>query len=148
MPTYTVHAPHGSLCVEKKRRLAREITRVHHETTGAQRFFAQVMFVDVPADQWFVGGAAMTGEQIFIHGQIRGGRPLPMKQALLNRLIDVAVEQSGVPRNRIWAYLVELPPSVMAEYGHILPEPGSEAQWLAGLPGEDRAVMEATGARP
>jgi hypothetical protein len=90
----------------------------------------------------------MTGEQIFIHGQIRGGRPLPMKQALLNRLIDVAVEQSGVPRNRIWAYLVELPPSVMAEYGHILPEPGSEAQWLAGLPGEDRAVMEATGARP
>jgi hypothetical protein len=33
----------------------------------------------------------------------------------------------------------------MAEYGHVLPEPGDEAAWLAGLPSEDREFMKATG---
>lgn len=147
MPTYTVHAPAGSLTQVQKNRLAQEITRAHSEATGAQTFFAQVMFVEVSAGQWFVGGTALEAKQIFIHGQIRGGRSVPTKQALLERLRDVAVAASGFPRNRTWAYLVELPPGLMMEYGHILPEPGAEAQWLAGLPAEDRAAMEGTGAR-
>jgi phenylpyruvate tautomerase PptA (4-oxalocrotonate tautomerase family) len=145
MPTYTVHAPAGLLSAGQRQRLAREITRAHHEATGAQTFFAQVLFVDVADGQWFVGGAPLTGAQIFIHGQIRGGRSPAAKQALLRSLLDVAAACSGIPRNRTWAYIVELAPSQMAEYGHALPEPGTEAQWLAALPAEDRAVMEATG---
>jgi hypothetical protein len=33
----------------------------------------------------------------------------------------------------------------MAEYGHILPEPGGEQAWLDGLPAEDRAYMQSVG---
>ena len=35
MPTYTVTTPEGCLTNEKRAAIAREITRVHSETTGA-----------------------------------------------------------------------------------------------------------------
>lgn len=145
MPTYTVHAASGLLSAEQKSRIAAEITRVHNEVTGAQTFFAQVMFVDVAPGNWFMGGGPCKDAQIFVQGQIRGGRPKELKQSLLKQLLDVLANESGLKRNQAWAYLVELPPSLMAEYGHILPEPGTEAQWLASLPPEDRALMESMG---
>ena len=40
MPTYTVTTPEGCLDDDKRARIAREITRVHHETTGAPAYFA------------------------------------------------------------------------------------------------------------
>ncbi len=145
MPTYTVHAPAGTLTAEQKQRIAKEITRVHNETTGAQTFFAQVLFADVAPGNWFMGGAPLLDKQMFVHGQIRGGRSLELKQTLLNRILDVTTEASGFRRNQTWAYIVELPPALMAEYGHILPEPGAEAAWLSALPAEDRAFMEMIG---
>ena len=33
----------------------------------------------------------------------------------------------------------------MAEYGHVLPEPGDEQIWLDRLPAEDRAYMQGVG---
>ncbi len=41
---------------------------------------------------------------------------------------------------------VELPAVHMVEYGHVLPAPGNESQWLANLPHADRALMESIGA--
>jgi hypothetical protein len=38
---------------------------------------------------------------------------------------------------------MEIPAGQMAEYGHVLPEPGDEAAWLASLPGEDREFVKA-----
>ena len=145
MPTYTVHAPAGRLGDAERKRIASGITRVHSEATGAQGFFAQVMFVDVQPGHWFVGGAPMAGEQIFVHGQIRAGRSSDVKRKLLTGLLDVVCEAASFGRNMTWGYIVELPPSQMAEYGHVLPEPGTEAQWLAALPAEDKALMESIG---
>lgn len=145
MPTYTVHAPAGRLTDAHKKRVASEITRVHNQETGAQTFFAQVLFVEVPAGGWFVGGAPLVGEQIFVHGQIRAGRSADVKKKLLSRLLDAVSEAASFNKNLTWGYIVELPPSQMAEYGHILPEPGTEAQWLAALPEADKALMESTG---
>ena len=145
MPTYTVHAPAGRLGDVERKRIASEITRVHTEVTGAQSFFAQVMFVEVKSGLWFVGGAPMVGEQIFIHGQIRAGRPPELKKKLLTELLDVVSEVASFNKNQTWGYIVELPPSQMAEYGHVLPEPGTEAAWLSDLPAEDKALMEAIG---
>jgi hypothetical protein len=48
-----------------------------------------------------------------------------------------------VPMGRIWTHIDERPASQMAEYGHIPPDPGKEAEWLATLPPEDRTFMEA-----
>ena len=145
MPTYTVHASPGRLDAIQKKRIACEITRVHNQATGAQTFFAQVLFVEVQAGNWFVGGAPMVGEQIFVHGQIRAGRSPDAKKKLLTGLVDVVCEAASCARNLTWAYLVELPPALMVEYGHVLPEPGTEAQWLSSLPSGDVALMESIG---
>ena len=49
------------------------------------------------------------------------------------------IAATTLPRGSLWAYLSELPPGQMVEYGHILPEPGMENAWLAGLPDAERA---------
>jgi len=145
MPTYTVFAPAGRLSGAQKQSVAREVTRVHNEVTGAQTFFAQVIFVDVPAGNWFVGGSPLQGDQVFVHGQVRGERPKAMKAALLAELLKAVGEAGAFASNRVWGYIVDLPPADMAEYGHVLPMPGREAEWLAGLPADDRALMQRLG---
>jgi phenylpyruvate tautomerase PptA (4-oxalocrotonate tautomerase family) len=146
MPTYTVSAPAGRLSSVQKSALAREITKTHNEVTGAQTFFAQVVFQDVQDSNWFVGGASLgQAPTIYLCGHVRGGRPAEMKRSLILKLRDVLASNSGLPSNRVWVYLVELPPSLMLEYGHVLPEPGQESNWLSSMPAEDRAMLEALG---
>ena len=145
MPTYTVSSPAGALSADVKQRIASRITRTHNEVTGAQSFFAQVIFVEVATGNWFMGGEPTAPNTLFVHGQVRGGRTTEMKQALLIGLLDTVASAADVPRTSVWVYLVELRAAHMAEYGHVLPEPGNEAHWLAGLPPADRALMESTG---
>lgn len=145
MPTYTVHAPAGRLSAAQKEQLAKAITNTHNQFTGAQTFFAQVMFVDVAQDNWFIGGGPVGDSQLFLHGQIRAGRSDDVKQSLLRALVDVIAEVAGESKQKIWGYLVELPPTQMVEFGHVLPMPGSEAQWLNALPDEDREYMQSRG---
>ena len=145
MPTYTVFAQTGRLSQAQKSRVAAEITRVHNEQTGAQTFFAQVIFQDVPQGNHFVGGALLATDHLFVHGQIRAGRDAATKRLLLEHMLDAVCVAAATEKVHTWIYIVDLPPAQMAEYGHILPEPGTEAAWLAGLPAADRAMMEATG---
>ena len=145
MPTYTVFAQTGRLSQAQKSRVAAEITRVHNEQTGAQTFFAQVIFQDVPQGNHFVGGAPLAADHLFVHGQIRAGRDAATKRLLLEHMLDVVCAAAATEKVRTWIYIVDLPPAQMAEYGHILPEPGTEAAWLAGLPEVDRVMMESTG---
>jgi phenylpyruvate tautomerase PptA (4-oxalocrotonate tautomerase family) len=133
------------LSAEQKVRLAEEITHAHTEITGAAGFFAQVIFDEVPEGNHFVGGAPLGLGQIFIHGQIRAGRSAVDRQKLITRLVKVASEVSGLPTNAAWVYIIELPARCMAEYGHILPEPGDEQSWAAALPAADRERMQSTG---
>lgn len=148
MPTYTVCSPAGLLSSEVKAQVARAVTTTHNEATGAQTFFAQVIFQDIPAGDWFIGGEPLQGRQFFIQGQIRGGRTLEMKEKLLLGLRDALATSIGVPATSVWAYLIELPQSHMVEYGHVLPEPGGEAAWLANLPADDRSLIEGVGRKP
>lgn len=145
MPTYTVHAPAGRLDADQRARIAAEITRVHKEVTGAQTFFAQVLFVDVPAGHWFVGGKPMAHEHVFVYGQIRAGRSSELKTALLVQLMAAVRAAAGLEPAQAWGYIVDVEASHMVEYGHVLPQPGSELQWLAALPAADRALMESVG---
>jgi phenylpyruvate tautomerase PptA (4-oxalocrotonate tautomerase family) len=142
MPTYRVAAATGLLSPEKKARIALAITRVHHQVTGAQTFFAQVLFTDVPKGDHFVGGVPLQGDHVFVHGHIRAGRTPERRRQLLLELVAAVARAGVIEPNRVWAYVEELPPGQMAEYGHILPEPGEEAAWLAGLPAADRELME------
>lgn len=135
----------GRAAPPAKRAIAKEVTRAHSETTGANTFFAQVIFNNAQPDDWYMGGAPLEGRQIFVSGQIRGGRTPALKGKLLLALRDAIVSQSGVGNHEMWVYLTELPPANMIENGHVLPEAGQEAAWLAALPAEDRARLEALG---
>jgi phenylpyruvate tautomerase PptA (4-oxalocrotonate tautomerase family) len=138
MPTYTVTAPQGRLSGDQKSRIAAAITRIHHEVTGAPTYFAQVIFVDVPAGNYFVGGAPLAEDQVFVHGQIRGGRTAENKKQLLLQILEAVAAAAQMPKGHVWVYILDLLPAQMAEFGHILPEPGEEAAWTAALPEADR----------
>lgn len=146
MPTYTCIAPAGRLSGEQKARIAAEITRVHHEVTGAATFFAQVIFQDIAAGNYFVGGKLLSGDQVFINGQIRAGRSAVDRARLLRELHACVVAAANARPTSVWVYITDLPARDMIEYGHVLPEPGQEASWLDALPADDRARMRGTGA--
>ncbi len=76
MPTYVVTAITGRLSQEQKSSLAASITKIHCSATGAPAYFAQVLFNDVPEGDYFIGGKPLTGDILFVHGEIRAGRAL------------------------------------------------------------------------
>jgi phenylpyruvate tautomerase PptA (4-oxalocrotonate tautomerase family) len=147
MPTYTLTVPEGQLSPHQKAWVAAAITRTHAEVTGAPSSFAQVIVNEVKSGNYFVGGVPLQGDHIFLHGHIRGGRSSEHKHALLVRLIESIAEAADVTAGHIWAYIDDLQWSQMAEFGHILPEPGKEPAWAAALPESERQRMESIGIR-
>lgn len=145
MPTYICTAPAGRLSAEQKARVAAEITRIHNEVTGAATFFAQVIINEVPAGNYFIGGKPLREDQIFINGQIRAGRSAVDRARLLRGLHGCVAAAASAEATSVWVYLTDLPPRDMIEYGHVLPEPGSENEWLNGLPAKDRERMTKAG---
>jgi phenylpyruvate tautomerase PptA (4-oxalocrotonate tautomerase family) len=148
MPTYTITVPRGLIDAFRKSRIAREITRVHSETTGAPTYFAQVIFNEVDNDNYFVGGAPLSHKQVFVHGQIRGGRTPENKSVLISSMLQAVAAAASVPRTSVWIYIVDLQARQMVEFGHVLPEPGGEQAWTEALPDSDRAMMHAIGPGP
>jgi phenylpyruvate tautomerase PptA (4-oxalocrotonate tautomerase family) len=147
MPTYTCTAAAGLLDAERKARIAEAITRAHGEVTGAPRHFAQVLFDEVRAGDHFIGGAPLAHDHLFVHGRIRAGRSAVDRHALLTRLVRDVAQAAGLSPFAIWVYLLELPARAMAEFGHVLPEPGDEPAWTAALPDDDRERMARIGSR-
>lgn len=147
MPTYNVIVPEGRLSAEQKSNVAAAITETHNEVTKAPLYFAQVIFYEVKPGNYFVGGTPLSGDQIFVHGNIRSGRSPADKKALLTKLVSLVGKAAAMPESHVWVYIAELPPAQMAEFGHILPEPGGEAAWTAALPAADRERMQGIGIR-
>jgi phenylpyruvate tautomerase PptA (4-oxalocrotonate tautomerase family) len=138
MPTYTVSAVSGRFCEKVKQQIASGITDAHRNATGAHGFFAQVIFCEIPDGNHFMGGSPLKSDQIFVHGHIRAGRTARQKEQLLEEIVKVIVEAASTDRCHVWAYVSELPPSQMVEYGKVLPEPGTEEAWLGSMSHVDR----------
>jgi phenylpyruvate tautomerase PptA (4-oxalocrotonate tautomerase family) len=145
MPTYTVTVPRGQLNPSQKTRIAQGITRVHSEATGAPSYFAQVIFSEVDEGNYFLGGRPLSHGQVFVHGQIRGGRTPESKSALISSMLEVVAEAASIPFTGVSIYIVDLQARQMVEFGHVLPEPGDEPAWMAALPQSDREMMQAIG---
>lgn len=142
MATYICRAPEGLLASSTKTQLADAITRNHAAVTGGGTTFVQVLFRSFAQDDCFVGGKPLAGPHVFIQGHIRAGRSTLERADFVKRTLPAVSEILGVPRYAIWIYLSELPSRAMAEFGHVLPEPGDDATWLAALPAEDRDHLE------
>ena len=145
MPTYVCTIKEGRLSPDQKSRIAREITRIHCEVTGAPTFFAQVIFEEVKPGNYFIGGAPLANDQIFVYGRVRAGRSVQDKQKMIRLMAEEVANAGGVSRTGVWIYIAELPPRQMMEYGYVLPEPGDEDVWTNALPTEHLEFMQAVG---
>src|SRR5579862_1645721 len=91
MPSYTVTFAEGRLSVSQGSQIAEAISRAHSDLTGAPCYFVQVTLNGVRPGNYFLGGVPLSGDQIFVHGFIRDGRPVEMKDVLIARLTtDIA----------------------------------------------------------
>jgi len=136
MPTYTVTYSNIKLSPGQVEDIARAITRTHNECTGANSYFAQVIFQETPSGKHFMGGKLVQDSQIFLHGQIRAGRPPELKEKLILAMRGALITSSGLSKDQIWIYLIDLIPEQMIEYGEILPPSGKENEWFASLSSE------------
>lgn len=133
MPTYTVTHSNAKLSLVQIENIAQAITKTHNECTGASTYFAQVIFQETPSGRHFIGGKPVQDSQIFLHGQIRAGRPPELKEKLILALREALMKSSGLSKDQVWIYIVDLIPAQMIEYGEILPLSGKESEWFASL---------------
>jgi phenylpyruvate tautomerase PptA (4-oxalocrotonate tautomerase family) len=148
MPTYFCTTLEGRLTAEQKSKIAGEITRVHCEVTGAPSFFAQVIFQEVKPGNYFMGGVPLKHDQLFVYGNIRGGRAAVDKSRMIALMAKAVGDAAKVENSRsVWVYVGELPARQMIEFGHLLPEAGDEPAWTAALPSADREFMQSIGKR-
>lgn len=146
MPTYYCTSIDGRLSAQQKSRIASEITRVHAEVTGAPPYYAQVIFDEVKPGNYFIGGAPLKHDQVFVYGHIRSGRAAVDKTRMI-KLMAKAVGAAAEVKNQssVWVYVSEMPARQMIEFGHVLPEAGDEPIWTADLPAADREFMQSIG---
>ena len=133
MPTYTVTNSNFNLSSRQQKKLAEGITKVHNVVTGANTYFAQVIFNKTKTDNHFMGGKKVKEPSLFLLGQIRAGRSKEVKDKLISDLKDILVKNSKLDETQVWVYINDLPPSQMIEYGAVLPESGKESEWFNNL---------------
>jgi len=133
MPTYTVKYSNFKLSSKQKKIIANGITKTHSKFTGANTFFAQVIFQKNENNAHFMGGKLVKNKEIFLNGQIRAGRTLVIKKKLILGLREVLTQNTKIKKDFVWVYLEDLPPQQMIEYGEILPKSGDEKKWFKSL---------------
>ena len=134
MPTYTITNSNFNLDSREQKKLAEGITKVHNVVTGANTYFAQVIFNKTKKNNHFMGGKKVREPSVFLLGQIRAGRPKKTKDKLISDLRDIVIKNSKLNKTQVWVYIVDLPPSQMIEYGEVLPKSGKEKKWFSKLP--------------
>jgi phenylpyruvate tautomerase PptA (4-oxalocrotonate tautomerase family) len=117
----------------QQKEIAKGITKVHNIVTGANTYFAQVIFNKTKKNNHFMGGKIVKEPSVFLLGQIRAGRPKRIKDKLISNLKNILIKKSKLDETQVWVYIVDLPPSQMIEYGAVLPESGNEKEWFANL---------------
>tara|TARA_A100001011_G_scaffold147618_1_gene155743 strand:+ start:668 stop:1108 length:441 start_codon:yes stop_codon:yes gene_type:complete len=133
MPTYTVTNSNFNLSSIQQTKLAKGITKVHNIVTGANTYFAQVIFNKTKKNNHFMGGKKVKQPSLFLFGQIRAGRSKKVKDKLISDLKNILVQNSKLDETQVWVYINDLPPSQMIEYGAVLPESGKEKEWFKNL---------------
>ncbi len=134
MPTYIVKYSNFKLSKKKEKKIAEDITFTHHKITGANKFFAQVIFEKNKKSSHYMGGKEIKSSEIFLNGQIRSGRSSRIKKQLILKLREIIKKNTKLSTNNIWIYLEDLNPEQMIEYGQILPKSGGEKIWFNKLP--------------
>ena len=123
MPLYTVSTS-NTLDQTVKTQIAAEITKIHCDVTGAPETFVNVVFWD--------DFPLAKSSQLHILSAVRKGRKAEMRADLQSQLASKISQITGLKAQSIETDLFEIPARFVMEGGHILPDPGEEAQceWL------------------
>ena len=133
MPTYIVKYSNINLSQKQKNSIANDISNTHSKFTGANTFFAQVIFQKNEKKAHFMGGKIVKTKEIFLNGQIRAGRTSKVKKQLILGLRNILIKNTKLRSDFVWVYLEDLLPQQMIEYGEILPKSGGEKKWFKSL---------------
>lgn len=129
MPFYTCIHKDGLLDDQRKQAIARGITDIHCELTGAPRHFVHVMFQAYAVGNCYTGGDASRVANI--RGAIRLGRSQSTKEEMLQKITALwrqVSPETGMPD--IIVSLTENPGTNVMEGGVVLPHPKDDSAWL------------------
>ena len=125
MPLYICnHAP-GAVDPTQRAEIAREVTRIHCEVTGAPPAFVHVFFFE-DAPQWPRGDA-----QALLGATIRRGRTDEQKSRMADAMQQSLGALAGLRPETVRVAIRDTPASWVMEGGEVMPEPGEEAEWFA-----------------
>ena len=130
MPFYTCIHEDGLLDATSKQTIARGITDIHCELTGAPRHFVHVLFQAYAPGDCYTGGAP--SKVANLRGAIRLGRSQETKETLLTRLTDLwrqSCPQTDLPD--IVVSVMENAGTNVMEGGVVLPHPKDDDSWMS-----------------
>ena|SRR5215469_11111964 len=131
MPVYHCLIQQNSLSAEQKQKVAREITRIHGEVTGAPAVFVDVIFDEVPRGDWFTGGEHSS--RAIIQAAIRAGRSDEKKARLMAEISRSWNQVTGQREQDLEIAVTDFQARHLMRGGMLLPEDGQEREWLARL---------------
>ena len=119
-----------TLSPQTKSAIAKEITRIHREFTGAPEPFVNIVFLDLPYGSHYLGGAVRENGTL-INAIVRAGRTLETRQALLKSLSAAWSRLTGQPERKLVIRVEAADAETIMEAGLIMPRPGEEDAWMA-----------------
>lgn len=122
MPLYRCTSATDALEDHQRSAIAKAITAIHCDLTGAPPTFVHVQFHEAKP------GAATP---FVLHGGIRAGRAPELTEELIRRCCTSVAGIAAVDVADVTMRTSETPASWILEGGHVLPEPGEEEAWLA-----------------
>ncbi len=124
MPLYRCTTPPELLNDAQRTAIAGAITRIHCELTQAPPTFVHVQFLHA---------APAEGPRVRVHGSIRAGRSAALNEELIRQCRHSVSALAGVPLEDTAMRTSTTQAAWVLEGGHVMPEPGEEAAWLAEL---------------
>ncbi len=124
MPIYLLTVKENYSSEDQREKIARCITKVHVEATGAPIQFVNTFFSE--QDDREAGFRDLpSGKVIYINGNIRAGRDEQVKKEMTERITQGVIDALGCTIEEIGIQFNSASASNGMEGGKILPEPGS-----------------------
>jgi phenylpyruvate tautomerase PptA (4-oxalocrotonate tautomerase family) len=85
MPYYRLLMPEGVLTSSSRSKIAKEVTHIHCEETGAPESFVHVLFQEIKKGTQYTAGEIDDQVGVFL-GMIREGRSIKERQRIIQRM--------------------------------------------------------------